>query len=47
MILTLKEKLDILTREIIIAKADADFDPDLSKHEYVDSLQSQITELLK
>ena len=39
--------IEILTEELIIAKADADFDPSLEKHEYIATLYRKIEEALK
>ena len=41
------EKITILTEELIISKADVDFDTSLEKREYVDSLERQIIDLLR
>ena len=40
-------KITILTEELIIAKADVDFDTSLEKREHVDNLERQIIELMK
>ena len=45
--LSLITTLEILTEELIIAKADIDFDTNLSKREYVAGLESKILELLR
>ena len=41
------EKITILTEELIIAKADVDYDTSLEKREYVDSLEKKIIDLMK
>lgn len=41
------EKITILTEELIIAKADVDFDTSLEKREHVDYLERQIVDLMK
>lgn len=41
------EKITILTEELIIAKADVDFDTSLEKREHVDYLERQVIELMK
>ena len=40
-------KITILTEELIIAKADVDFDTSLEKREHVDYLERQVIELMK
>ena len=40
-------KVRVLTEELIISKADVDFDTSLEKREYVDDLERQIIDLLK
>ena len=39
--------ITILTEEIIISKADIDFDTSLEKREHVDYLERQIIDLMK
>ena len=41
------EMITILTEELIISKADVDFDTSLEKREYVDSLEREIIDLLR
>lgn len=41
------EKITILTEELIISKADVDFDTNLDKREYVEKLEKAVLELLK
>lgn len=41
------EMITILTEELIISKADVDFDTNLEKREYVDSLERQVIDLLR
>uniref|UniRef100_A0AAT9J7L8 ORF29 n=1 Tax=Nitrosopumilaceae spindle-shaped virus TaxID=3065433 RepID=A0AAT9J7L8_9VIRU len=40
-------KIAILTEELIISKADVDFDTCLEKREHVDSLEKQVIDLLR
>ena len=41
------QMITILTEELIISKADVDFDTNLEKREHVDSLEREIIDLLK
>ena len=41
------EMITILTEELIIAKADIDFDTSLEKREHVDNLEREIIDLLR
>ena len=41
------QMITILTEELIISKADVDFDTNLEKREQVDSLEREIIDLLK
>ena len=40
-------KITILTEELIISKADVDFDTSLEKREHVDNLEREIIDLMK
>ena len=40
-------KIKILTEELIIAKADIDYETNIEKREYVDKLEKLILETLK
>ena len=40
-------KVRVLTEELIISKADVDFDTDPDKREHVEKLEKDIVELLK
>lgn len=41
------QMITVLTEELIISKADVDFDTSLEKREHVDSLEREIIDLLK
>lgn len=41
------EMITILTEELIISKADVDFDTDLEKREHVEKLEKYLIDLLK
>jgi len=45
--LSLAESVEILTEELIISKADIDFETDIEKREYAESLQLKLLELLR
>ena len=40
-------KIRVLTEELIITKADIDFDTNIEKREYAQSLEDKIKELMK
>lgn len=42
-----QEKITILTEELIISKADIDYETNIEKREYVDKLEKSIIDLLK
>lgn len=39
--------IEMITEELIIAKADADQDPTLEKHEYIEDLKKRILEAMR
>jgi len=41
------EKIEIITEELIIAKADADHSPTLEKHEYIETLYRKLNEVMR
>ncbi|HSG84268.1 MAG TPA: hypothetical protein VLA08_06910 [Nitrosopumilus sp.] len=43
----LYDKIESLTWDIICAKADVDFETDISKREFVDKLEKELLELLR
>ena len=47
MILTTKDKVEIITIELIKAKADVDFETNPEKREYVEKLEAQLMEILR